>query len=254
MDCTQTRGYLQCHVDQELDPVTTQAIDEHLHACSACRKAFRQLDSLRSLIVEGAPYHRAPHSLREKIRAQLNATPVAPRARISVPLGRWLQLGATVAATAAVTWLLTSQLQAPSQDELVVKQVIAGHARSVLTTRLADVASSDQHTVKPWLSSRLDFSPPVVDLTTAGFPLVGGRVDYLDDRPVAVLVYRHRQHLIELFIWPDRSSSQPAAVRTFSRQGYQLQRWTDEGMTFWAISDLNSAEIKTFVERYANRK
>ena len=117
---------------------------------------------------------------------------------------------------------------------------------------LADVASSDQHTVKPWLSGKLDFSPPVTDLTGAGFPLVGGRVDYVDHRPVAALVYRHREHVINVFVWPDRSAAgRTAPTHSASKRGYNVVHWTDAGLAFWAISDLNAPEMKTFAETYA---
>jgi anti-sigma factor RsiW len=124
----------------------------------------------------------------------------------------------------------------------------------VLTNHLAEVASSDQHTVKPWLSSKLDFSPPATDLTTAGFPLVGARLDYVNQRPVAALVYRHRQHVINLFIWPDAKADATTVPKSSSKQGYNLLHWSDAGMTFWAISDLNAADVKTFAETYASRK
>jgi anti-sigma factor RsiW len=168
-------------------------------------------------------------------------------------LAQTLQLGAAVAATAIITWTAAVQLESGSRDERVAEQVIAGHARATLTNHMTEVASSDQHAVKPWLSAKLDFSPPVTDLTTAGFPLVGARLDYLDSRPVAALVYRHRQHVINLFVWPDAKAGN-ASLRASSKQGYNLLHWGNAGMTFWAISDLNAAEIKTFAETYAAAK
>lgn len=121
----------------------------------------------------------------------------------------------------------------------------------MLTNHLVEIASSDQHTVKPWLSAKLDFSPPVTDLTTAGFPLTGGRLDYVDNRPVAALVYRHRQHVINLFVWPAAKSAR-SSIQASSQQGFNLLHWSDAGMTFWAISDLNQADIKTFAAAYAS--
>ncbi len=132
-----------------------------------------------------------------------------------------------------------------------MQQVVSGHARSVVTNHVADVASTDQHTVKPWLSGKLDFSPPVNDLASAGFPLLGGRVDYIGNRTVAALVYKHRDHLIDVFVWPERKAARTAPIHRPSGQGYNVVHWTDSGLAFWAVSDLNAAEMKSFVEAYS---
>jgi len=258
MDCTQIRRLLHGYLDQELDLANTTAIDQHLKSCAACKRLFERQSMLRSVVKQQATYYAAPAKLADRIRAEVNRTAAnAPARTRRLPwfqFGHWLQLGTAIAATAAVTWIAAFQLNSPSQDELVAEQVISGHARSILTGHLADVASSDQHTVKPWLSSKLDFSPAATDLTTAGFPLVGGRLDYVDNRPVAALVYRHRQHMINLFVWPDPKSDQASPMQTLSKHGYHVLHWTGEGMTYWAISDLNPAEIKTFAETYASAK
>jgi anti-sigma factor RsiW len=260
MDCTQTRSLLQGYVDKELDLASVIAADEHLQSCMACKKIYDQYSALRSSVRQHTSYYTAPAALADRIRAKISR-PAAHAPAITVKprwqwfrFGQWLQLGTAVAATAAVTWMTALQLNSPSQDEALSEQVIAGYARSVLTSRITDVATSDRHTVKPWLSGKLDFSPPVTDLTTAGFPLAGGRLDYLDNRPVAVLVYRHRQHLINLFIWPYSKSDKPAAMRTLSKRGYNLLHWVDAGMTYWAISDVDPADLKAFAETYASVK
>jgi anti-sigma factor RsiW len=148
--------------------------------------------------------------------------------------------------------VVTLQLAGIPEDQKIVEQILSGHSRAVLTSHEIDVASSDQHTVKPWLSSRLDFSPMVTDLTTSGFPLRGGRLDYVNHRPVAVLVYAHRQHVIDLFIWPDEAAPDTSRSRGFARRGLNVLQWSAGGMTYWAVSDLNSADLAAFAERYAS--
>ena len=251
MDCTQTRNYLHGYLDHELDPVTAAAIDQHLQACAACEHAYAQQSSLHAAIKQHAAYYQAPDALAQRIHARIIGAAGTKTGTSHTPRRQWLQFGAAVAATAVLTWTAAIQWESASRDENVVEEVIASHARSSLTGHLTDIASSDQHTVKPWLSSKLDFSPPVTDLTTAGYPLIGGRLDYLDHRPVAALVYRHRQHMINLFMWPAPKSGTAVPTQTVSRQGYSLLHWSDAGMTFWAISDLNPAEIRTFAQMVA---
>jgi mycothiol system anti-sigma-R factor len=252
MDCTQARNYMDGYLDHELDPVTAAGIEAHLQSCAACAQAYAVQTSLQAAVKKQAAYYAAPEALVARIRDKVNATGGAVEKK-NAPRWQWFPLVAAVAATAVITWTTAIQMKTDSRDERTGEQVIAGHARAVLTNHQTEVASSDQHTVKPWLSSKLDYSPPVTDLTTAGFPLVGARLDYVDSRPVAALVYRHRQHVIDLFVWPDAKTS-AAAMQASSKQGFNLLHWTHAGMTFWAISDLNPADIKTFAETYASAK
>jgi anti-sigma factor RsiW len=253
MDCKQTRTYMDAHLDRELDPVTASGIEAHLKTCAACVSAYAAQTALQTALRKNAPYHAAPAGLAARLGKQFNSAG-AVVAMKTAPRRPWLPVFAAAAATAVVTWTTVLQLETGTRDENITEQVIAGHARAMLTTHLADVASSDQHTVKPWLSSKLDFSPPVTDLAAAGFPLTGGRLDYIDHRPVAALVYRHRQHVINLFVWPDVKAHAGAAMKASARQGYNLLHWNGEGMTYWAISDLNSTDIKTFAETYVAAK
>ena len=254
MDCAQTRAHIECHADGELDPIASASVESHLHGCVACRHAMDGLVSLRALIREEVPYHRAPASLRQGIRARLDSADAS--AKVSRTWWeQWLRPVALVAVTAVVTWIAASQQTPPSRDERVVaREVIASYARSALTGHHSDIASSERHTVKPWLSSKLDFSPPVTDLTDAGFPLAGGRLDYVDSRPVAVLVYHRRQHLIDVFIWPGTQAPRVPPSLALSERGYQVIHWAQDGMTFWAISDLNAPEMKTFTETFSGSK
>lgn len=260
MDCNQAQSLLHGYLDQELDLASVVAFDQHLPSCAACKKIFDQQSKLRLAVRQHVEYFAASGSLADRIRTQIHRpTPVSP-AKADKPrwdwlhFGEWEKFGAVAAATAGVTWVAALQLNGPSQDALMMEQVIAGYGRSVLTNHVTDVATSDQHTVKPWLSSKLPFSPAVTDLTTAGFPLIGGRLDLLDNRPVAALVYGHRQHLINLFVWPDQKPDRTTPMQTSSLHGYNLLHWTDAGMKYWAISDLSPADIKIFAEAYASAK
>jgi len=251
MDCTDTRNRLPAYLDQELELPSAMEVDRHLASCEACKSAYAEQTALRSTLRSHATYHTAPSGLAQRIRAR-----IAPKDE-SKPWFRWHQwfpMGAAVAATALLSWTAAIQYASVSPEEVMAERVIAGHARSVVTGHLADVASSDQHSVKPWLSSRLDYSPPVTDLTGAGFPLVGGRLDYLDQRPVSVLVYRHREHMINLFVWPLQEGARAQAVHSLAKRGYNVLHWNDGGMAFWAVSDLNTAEMRDFAAAYTAAK
>jgi anti-sigma factor RsiW len=260
MDCAQTRRLMHAYIDKELDITSVSTVDEHLQSCAACKRIYDEYSALQSAVRQRASYYTAPAALVHRIRAQIGGPAAHSPAKTIKPrrqwfqLGEWLRLGTAVAATAIVTWMVAPRLISPSQDEAISDEVIAGYARSGLTNHIADVETSDQHTVKPWLSGKLDFSPRVTDLTAKGFSLVGGRLDYLDNRPVAALVYRHRQHLINLFVWPYSKSDKSSAMQAMSKRGYYLLHWVDAGMTYWAISDVDPADLKAFAEMYASAK
>ncbi|HET7362430.1 MAG TPA: anti-sigma factor [Burkholderiales bacterium] len=258
MDCTETLSRLHAYLDQELDRPSTAAIDQHLSSCPTCKASFAALAALRVGIRRHADYrHGAPAELAERIRTRLgiaHAPATISRPRWQWPQwGRWLPMGAVAAAAALISWTAAIQYAGLSAGDPLAEQVVAGHARSIVTSHLIEVASSDQHTVKPWLSSKLDFSPPVPDLAAAGFALAGGRLDYLDNRAVAALVYRYRQHVINLFVWPEEQSGD-ARPQALAKHGYNVLRWRSGGMNFWAISDVNAAELQTFAEAYASAR
>jgi anti-sigma factor RsiW len=165
---------------------------------------------------------------------------------VKMPRWRWQMAAAAagVALVAVVVYRFAPGASRLSQGDVIAREVLASHVRSLLADHLTDVPSSDQHTVKPWFNGKLDFSPPVRDLSQQGFPLVGGRLDYLDERPVAALVYQRRKHVINLFVWP---SSEKTREKALMQQGYNMQHWAEAGMTFWAVSDLNNSELEQFV-------
>src|SRR5439155_24132787 len=175
--------------------------------------------------------------------------PPLPYPISSQPFGwwQWFKWGIPIAGTALIAFLLATSFIRASTDERLAQEVTANHVRSLMATHLTDVTSSDQRTVKPWFDGKIDFSPPVKDLAAQGFPLVGGRLDYLQNRPVAALIYQRHKHLINLFVWPaTRNSSR--TKKLVVRQGYNLIHWNESGMTFWAVSDLNPVELREFVE------
>ena len=161
-------------------------------------------------------------------------------------------MAAAIIFAAIIAFNLVPRLQRPGNDQFLATQLIASHARSLMANHLTDVASSDQHTVKPWLDAKLDFAPPVVDLANDGFPLLGGRLDYLDKRPVAALIYQRRQHFINLFVWPATSDADKAP-KTITRQGYQLLHWADSDFNYWAVSDVNVNDLQSFKQQFEAR-
>jgi anti-sigma factor RsiW len=247
VNCEELTDLLHPFVDGELDLVRSLAFERHREACPACAAAVQELQALRGALAEPALYYRAPAALRDRVRASLRP---AGRTRAAARpfLWRSLAVAASLAFVTALTWAALRWLPSPSADERVAQQVVAGHVRSLmLPGRDVDVASSDQHTVKPWFNGRLPFSPPVKKLDGAGFELVGGRLDYLDWQQVAALVYKRRRHVINLFVWPaaDRSAWSP---RTLTTQGYHVIHWSEGDLTYWAVSDLNEAELREFVD------
>lgn len=191
------------------------------------------------MIARDATYHRAPDELRERVRMSLAAAHHADRAP---RFARTFGLAAAFATVALVSWNVALMTVRPSADELRAREIVTAHVRSLMGDgHLNDVASSDQHTVKPWFSGKLDFAPPVQDLANAGFALTGGRLDYVDGRAVAALTYRSRQHIVNLFVWPAAGARiEPVA---HSRQGYSLLHWVRGGMEYWAVSDMESAQL-----------
>ncbi|MES2247067.1 MAG: anti-sigma factor [Pseudomonadota bacterium] len=205
-------------------------------------------EELGTLVRRHATRHAPPEGLAGRVARAVRAEAVAVPAPTPVRQRRGMWQGLAGFATGAATaWGLALVLLAtpvPPSDALA-EDVTANHVRSLMASHLADVASSDQHTVKPWFAGKLDFSPPVVDLAAEGFPLTGGRLDYLDRRTVAALVYRSGPHVINLFVWPAPDAQAQPTVRS-ARQGYQLVHWAQGGMQAWAVSDLNAAELQNF--------
>jgi anti-sigma factor (TIGR02949 family) len=234
---------LAAYFDGELDATQVRTFEEHLTACPDCTQELTALRELRTMLQAESIRHRPPMDLEERVRGAIRETRPTP-----ITTRQWPARLIEVAALAAAVLFgvgLTLALRTPSGDDRLAQEVAANHARSLLADHLFDVASTDQHTVKPWFQGRTDFSPPVTDFKDQGFPLAGGRLDFLDGRPAAALVYRHRQHVINLFVWPAAEGTK-TDVKTLTQRGYNLAHWSGGGLNFWAVSDLNADELAEF--------
>jgi anti-sigma factor RsiW len=261
VNCRELTELMDGYLDGELDPVTNQNVEGHLQDCPRCDQAFKEHQALISAIGATAPYHKAPAGLRERVHSSLRDKipeparggaledqPQAARKHgdslkllLQTPWN-WLGLAGAVILTVLLVWNLAPVLRKPGPGQFLATELVASHVRSLMVEHLTDVASSDQHTVKPWFDGKLDFAPTVVNPASDGFPLVGGRLDYLDNRPVAALVYQRRKHFINLFIWPVETND-TAATKQITRQGYQLLHWVDSDLNYWAVSDISDNEL-----------
>jgi anti-sigma factor RsiW len=237
VNCNAARSLLHAFLDGELDVVRHLEVEHHVQECPACADECERQRTLRRAITSSAPYYRASAGLRERLQAR--------HARWVMPRARWLLSLAAAASIAVFAWALGRYGPGTSAADRLAEEVVASHARSRMAEHLFDKESSNQHVLKPWLSSKLDFAPTVVDLADADFPLDGGRLDYLDGRPVAALVYHRHEHVINLFIAP--TSGAPTEPRALTRRGFHLVHWSQGGMSRWAVSDLNERELAEFV-------
>ncbi len=247
MSCQETRVLIEACIDGELDLIHTLSIEEHMASCAGCRERYDGHRRLHEAIQSHARYFEPPQELQARVQNTLRGKErdqSKPSAILPPISRRYAALAAGVALLLAATALVVAVLKRPSGTELVARQVVAAHIRSLMANHLMDVPSTDQHTVKPWFNGKLDFAPVVKNLSTEGFPLVGGRLDYLDGRSVAALVYKRNQHTINLFQWPSAFKSRSGM---FTINGYNVAHWTQAGMANWAVSDINAQELQDFM-------
>lgn len=257
MNCADAQDLVDAYFDAELDLVRSLEIERHVQHCPSCAEILRRHRSLRDQMQSSNElYHRAPESLRQAIisskpiNGQALYQPAKDRAGKPIALFRWgVGLAAAIVATATLTWYFATAGAFEAPQNAVVQELISDHVRSLLADHLTDVVSSDQHTVKPWFTGKLDFSPPrVQDLAESGYTLAGGRLDYVQNRPAAALVYRHGKHIINVFVWPASDKSTAPGPAATQQRGYNLLNWTSQGMNWWIVSDAAAADLQRLAD------
>jgi len=271
VSCKLTQRFVPGYLDGELDLSRTIEMETHLQVCAECARELEQQRALRVALQRGSLAFTAPEGLRARIQTSLqtDASTSAPEQTIAPTQAqknvhehanwwnafqflRWASAFAVLALCTVVAWQLLPGLRSPTNEKQLAAEVLTSHVRSLEANHLMDVVSTDQHTVKPWFDGKLDFSPPVEDLASDGFPLVGGRLDYLEGRQVAALVYQRRKHFINVFVWPVAAGSGSTQILA-PQQGYNMTRWSRDGFQFWAVSDVGSADLAEFVRLLENR-
>jgi anti-sigma factor RsiW len=243
--CPDKEALLHGLLDGELDAANAQAFETHLKSCQGCAQAFGELQGLSARLSAPGTSYRAPEGLHQRIEAMTKA-PASPRSRLK-SAAPWA-LSGTFAAIAASFAIVSLQPNTTALED----QLVASHVRSTLAAHLVDVETSDRHVVKPWFNGRVDFAPPVVELADRGYPLAGGRLDYIGERVVAALVYRRNRHVINLFVWPSKPGpSLPPAAALHS--GYSVVHWRRGGLEFWAVSDIDARDLEGFHQAFAIR-
>jgi anti-sigma factor RsiW len=235
MNCAEIKNFLHAYVDGELDLLRNLEVEQHLKSCAQCAAEIKSIQSLREALRQNDLAYRASNALRKEIRKMVHASDEhSPREYPWI----WKLLAAGATAIAVLAILLRPA--GISDHDQLLNEAVAGHVRSLQANHLTDVASSDQHTVKPWFNGKIDFAPDVKDFADQGFPLIGGRLDYLQGRIVAALVYQRNKHFINVFVWPaDKSSTES----TETVHGYSIIEHDANGMRYCLVSDLNSTEL-----------
>lgn len=223
-------------VDGELDAANTAFVEAHVARCEGCREELERLHALKTLLAGEGVRHSAPDSLTSRIAAMPE---LAPRAANENWIPHWLApgLAGAVAASLAMVTLLP-----PGTQSVVDQEIVSSHVRSLQPGHLTDVQTTNQHIVKPWFNGRIDFSPPVPELADQGFPLAGGRLDSINGKTVAAIVYHRRLHTVNLYVWPAKDT----AERSFVKDGFAVAEWSRNGLRYSAVSDIPAAELRQF--------
>jgi anti-sigma factor RsiW len=256
VSCEDARLLLHAHLDGELDAARDLEVGRHLEGCAECTREFERLRAMRSRLRSGEFHYAAPPELANRIRRSIASdrqSARAPSVGRKLRLPRWFPVAAPLAIAALLMVTIIPMLR-PSPANFVAQEVVASHVRSLMVSHLMDVVSTDQHTVKPWFAGKLDFSPIVKDFAGAGFPLVGGRLDYVDNRTAAAVVYQHGRHIINLFMWPAEEAAGAPTFKTLSRNGYNLESFEAAGMRCWLVSDMQAGELDRLAHMIASNE
>ena len=243
MTCDEAKILLHALIDGELDAGHAREVEAHIATCPRCTAELAAISEMHKAIADADLRYTAPPALRRRIEAAL-PQPQAPSRRAVL---RGFAMGSAVSAIAA-TGLVAIVLRSDDESR-ITSEIVSAHLRSLQAGHLTDVLSTDQHTVKPWFNGRLDVAPPVIDLTAQGFTLIGGRLDYVDARPIGAIVYRRRLHIINLFV-AQTASTERRAAKTETFQGFNVRSWSEGGLNFWAVSDLAADELAEFSDKF----
>jgi anti-sigma factor RsiW len=243
MTCDEAEILLHALIDGELDAGHAREVEDHVAGCAACAEQLRTYREMSKAVAGADLRYAAPLGLRRRIEASLPQASAPSRRAVL----RGFAMGSAVSAIAA-TGLVAIVLR-NDDAQRIESEVVSAHLRSLQAGHLTDVLSTDQHTVKPWFNGKLDVAPPVVDLTAQGFTLIGGRLDYVDTRPIAAIVYRRRAHVINLFV-AQTASTEPHTAKLETLQGFNIRRWSERGLNYWAVSDLAADELADFGTKF----
>ena len=247
MTSADARILLHAYLDGELDAASTIELEGEINASPALRQELARLSALQGVLQARASRFQAPHGMTERLLASLATSQVQPPTEKISPRWRALAIGASAVAVALLVWIFGSALVGGSRTASPVDEVVSAHIRSLMADHLTDVASADRHSIRPWFSNRLAFAPPVRDLSSHGFHLVGGRLDYLGGRAVAAIVYLHRQHIINVFVWPSAAETSSPVQESIER-GYNIARFDSGAMSYRAVSDVNALDLRKLVD------
>ncbi len=252
MNCNDAQRLIDGCVDGELQLEMSIEVEDHIASCRSCRSLWNAHRELSENMHSADLRFEVPAGLEKTIRNAIKSEVKQPVSRNLRIWPQWLRSqsfafgAAAIALFALFNWNIARFHSSESGKNTISEEVVSSHIRSLMAGHLFDVASTDQHTVKPWFTGKIDFSPPVSDLKEAGYPLVGGRLDYLSGHPVTALVYKHRKHVINLFIWPGKTEILKAEPVRETRLGFNISSWTANGMNFYAVSDVNANDLKEF--------